>query len=412
VKHFAALLVFVASGAVVAITGEQATDTSGHAAPAKYRITTLDSRGGANNRGNSINDLGLVSGYTDSLDGASRRATLWFLGHRFTLRTLGGPNSSVAWPVKNNIGLVVGIAQTADLQPRNAKWSCGAFFPAPDNTRFVCLGFVWEFGRMRRLPTFGGDNGFAAAANNRRQVVGWAETDFVDDTCDPDFQVLQFHAALWDLQRNVTHPLRPLGTDSSSAATAINDRGQVVGISGDCDQAVGRLSARNAVIWEKSVARKLDDLGGPAWNTPTAINQRGDIIAGFATLPGDNPDSPRLRAVAWTTRPGICPALPGTNICDLGMLPGHLTSQASGVNDRGQIVGTSCPAPPGLCRAFLFENGVMKDLNESKAHPFTDQLENAMDVNQFGVITGRAVNTDTRARSAIVMTPTRFGSSR
>jgi hypothetical protein len=54
----------------------------------------------------------------------------------------------------------------------------------------------------------------------------------------------------------------------------------------------------------------------------------------------------------------------------------------------------------------------MKDLNESKANPFTDQLENAMDVNQLGVITGRAINTDTRARSAIVMTPTRFGSSR
>jgi probable HAF family extracellular repeat protein len=265
---------------------------------------------------------------------------------------------------------------------------------------------------MRRLPTLGGDNGFATAANNRRQVVGWAETDFVDDTCDPDFQVLQFQAALWDLQRNVTHRLRPLGTDSSSAATAINDLGQVVGISGDCDQAVGRLTARNAVIWENRVPRRLDDLGGPAWNTPTAINQRGDIIAGFATLPGDNPDNPLLRAVAWTTRPDICPTLPGTNICDLGMLDGHVTSQASGVNDRGQIVGTSCPAPPALCRAFLFENGKMKDLNESKANPFTDQLENAMDINQFGVITGRAVNTDTRARSAIVMTPTRFFSSR
>ena len=411
-KHFAALLVFVASGAGVTVTSEQQAETSGHDGSRKYRITRLESRGGSNNRGNSINDLGLVSGYTDAPDGTSRRATLWFLGQRLTLRTLGGPNSSVAWPVKNNIGLVVGIAQTEELQPRGSTWSCRIFFPAPDNTRYVCLGFAWEFGRMKRLPTLGGDNGFATGANNRRQVVGWAETDVDDDTCDPDFQVLQFQAALWDLQRNETHRLPPLGTDSSGAATAINDRGQVVGISGDCDQAVGRLTARNAVIWENRVPRKLDDLGGPAWNTATAINQRGDLIAGFATLPGDDPDNPLLRAVAWTTRPGICPTLPGTNICDLGMLPGHLTSQASGVNDLGQIVGTSCPAPPGLCRAFLFENGAMKDLNESKANAFTDQLENAMDVNQFGVITGRAVNTDTRARSAIVMTPTRFASSR
>jgi hypothetical protein len=37
--------------------------------------------------------------------------------------------------------------------------------------------------------------------------------------------------------------------DSSGATTAINDRGQAVGISGSCDQAVGRhRSARGPVI--------------------------------------------------------------------------------------------------------------------------------------------------------------------
>ena len=45
-------------------------------------------------------------------------------------------------------------------------------------------------------------------------------------------------------------------------ATAINDRGQVVGISGTCDQAVGRFTAAHAVIWEEGGVRDIGDLGG------------------------------------------------------------------------------------------------------------------------------------------------------
>jgi uncharacterized membrane protein len=145
---------------------------------------------------------------------------------------------------------------------------------------------------MKPLPTLGGDNGFATGANNRRQVVGWAETDVVDDTCEENVQVLQFRAALWDLWRDETHELPPLGTDSSGAATAINDRGQVVGISGDCDQAVGRFTARSAVIWENGVPRKLDDLGGP----------RGTRLPRSISAATSSPDSRRCPETTRSTR--------------------------------------------------------------------------------------------------------------
>jgi probable HAF family extracellular repeat protein len=410
VKNVAILLVLITSGAPGSVGGERQDEMSTRDASASYRIVTLKSLGGTNSRGNSINEWELVAGFSDLPGGQARRASLWFHGRQFALDTLGGPNSSVAWPVKNNIGLVVGIAQTDKLQPRGATWSCRIFFPGPDNTRYQCLGFAFEWGRMKRLPTLGGDNGFAAAANNRRHVVGWAENDVVDATCERPTQVLQFRAVLWDLNSNQTRELPPWQNDGSGAATAINDQGQVVGISGDCDQAVGRFSAKHAVIWEDGIPRKLDDLGGEAWNTPTAINQRGDVIAGFATAAGDNPFDPKLRAVVWTTRDGICDRLPGKIICDLGTLPDHVTSQASGVNDRGQVVGTSCPAS-GPCRAFIFEEGKMKDLNDSKGE-FPDQLENAQDINEFGHITGRSINIQTQARAAFLATPTGPGSRR
>src|SRR5829696_5076159 len=68
---------------------------------------------------------------------------------------------------------------------------------------------------------------------------------------------------------------------SASSATAINDRREVVGISGICDRAFGRLSAKRMVLWKKGRPIEIRNLGGVAWNTPMAINRRGHVV-GFA----------------------------------------------------------------------------------------------------------------------------------
>ena len=83
----------------------------------EYRVTHLESLGGTFSRGNSINNRGWVTGYSNLEGEQSRHATLWLDGSPFDLGTLGGPNSSVAWPVKNNRGLIVGISQTAIPEP-------------------------------------------------------------------------------------------------------------------------------------------------------------------------------------------------------------------------------------------------------------------------------------------------------
>src|SRR5207247_5814817 len=84
---------------------------------------------------------------------------------------------------------------------------------------------------MQALPTLGGNQGFATGVNSRDQVVGWAETTVHDPTCNSP-QVLQFRAVLWQPQQGAMQQLPPLPGDSTSAATAINDKGQAVGISG------------------------------------------------------------------------------------------------------------------------------------------------------------------------------------
>jgi probable HAF family extracellular repeat protein len=369
----------------VASTGFEAVEPD---SDRTYRVRPLPSLGGTSSRGNGINDWGLIGGFSNLAGDAARRATLWFGGHAFDLDTLGGTNSSVAWSGQNDTGLVVGIAQTATLQTRSDGWSCRAFFPGADRTKYTCVGFAWEWGRMRPLPTLGGDNGFAASANNLRQVVGWAETATADPTCTNPAD-RGFKAVLWDLNRGQTLVLPPYGTDTASAATAISDGGHVVGISGDCDQSVGRRSARHAVLWEGGTVRDLGNVGADTWNTPTAITSRGDIVVGFANAAGASPDAPSFRAWLWTERTDIpCPTLTSTGVCDLGTLEPGGTAEAWGVNDRGQVVGTACP-PVGNCRAFLWENGEMKDLNQFKGS-YPDHLENAMDINELGQVVGRA----------------------
>ena len=68
--------------------------------------------GGTSSGGNSINDQSWVAGYS-RLPDRNRHATLWRNSLLTDLGTLGGPNSSVTWNVKNTAGIIVGISQTA-----------------------------------------------------------------------------------------------------------------------------------------------------------------------------------------------------------------------------------------------------------------------------------------------------------
>jgi hypothetical protein len=137
-------------------------------APA-YEVRYLLGLGGTHSRGNSINNDGWIAGYSH-LDASYRHAALWLGETPLDLGALGSKNkpknSNVVWPVKNTRGLIVGISQTDSPDPWGENWSCSAFFPLGTDTGSRCVGFAWENGAMRALPTLGGTHGFAAAANN------------------------------------------------------------------------------------------------------------------------------------------------------------------------------------------------------------------------------------------------------
>jgi probable HAF family extracellular repeat protein len=230
---------------VIALTGfatvAEAQTVSGP--PPHYTVINLGTLGGSVADGyGGVTNNGWVSG--DSfLQGTPtyqiEHAFLWRDGVMTDLGTLGGPNSSVGFPIKNNHGLIVGGAQGPKTDPEQWGSGYGCFATAP----YVCtgyqyqqFGFLWQNGVMTKLPTLGGNNSDAAGVNNLGQVAGIAETATVEPigVCSP-LQVLEYKAVVYDGPRGeIQEILPPLPSDAAAEALAINDNGDVVGFSGGC----------------------------------------------------------------------------------------------------------------------------------------------------------------------------------
>jgi len=93
---------------------------------------------------------------------------------------------------------------------------------------------------------------------------------------------------------------------------------------------------------------------------------------------------------------------------DLGTLvgPTGLLSVAHGINNSGTIVGFSYFSP-GVNHAFVYDNGVMSDLNNLTVNlPGNWTLEQATGINASGEIVGWGYYDNTFNEEAFLLTPT------
>jgi probable HAF family extracellular repeat protein len=339
--------------------------------PTRYIVTDLGTlEGGTFSQPFFINRYGLVSG-SSSLPDGNQHAVLW-LGHLkldIGAPGLGGPNS-IAFG--DNDGFQsAGEAETSTPDP-NGEDFCGF------GTHLTCLPFMWQDGRMIQLPTLGGNNGTATAISNRGEVAGFAEDPTPDPGC-PAPQVLHFEPVVWE--KGVIHKLPTVGGDPDGITYLINDNGQVVGGSGTCGtfnpNSLNNLLPVHALLWENGHATDLGNLGGQTGqaggNIAFAINNQGQVV-GNSDLPGDT----TFHAFLWTKKTGMQ---------DLGALPGDVASLSISINDAGTVIGASLD-PNFNPRAFLWEKGVMTDLNTLIVSDSPLYLLTGCSINSRGEITG------------------------
>jgi probable HAF family extracellular repeat protein len=339
----------------------------------RYTVTDL---GPTQSFSVGINNRGLVAGTALLADGVTQNAFLWQKGMRTDLGTMGGPNST-AFSRPNERGQVAGNAETATPDPLGEDF-CGY------GTHLICLGFVWQNGTMTPLATLGGNNSWAnGGINNRGQAAGFAENATPDATCG--LPSLEGKPVIWT--NGAARELATLPGDPDGTVFAINERGQAAGVSSDCGASP---TIFHAVLWsEDGSVTDLGNLGGTLNNVAEAINNHGQVV-GSSDLPGDTAS----RAFLWTARDGMR---------DLGAGDGLFASFAFGINDNGQVVGMSCDQNVA-CGAFLWQEGVMTDVNSLLPQGSPWNLIAGFSINSRGEIGG--VGEDmSGALHALLLTP-------
>jgi probable HAF family extracellular repeat protein len=343
-------------------------------AQTSYKVTDLGSEGNdilgcamsLNNEGwTEVMAQNLSPGQQDNLGGMllSGRLFLDIDGFKLDLGTLGGTNTSSNWGEINDFGLIVGDSETAVPDP-NGEDICGF------GTHLTCRPFLWEFPKMRALPTLGGNNGQASSINNRGQIVGFAENGALDPTCTAGITNNRIALpAKWE--NGAVKPLPLVTGDFDGTAFWINDMGQAVGYSGNC------LVATHGASWEHGVVSTLQDLGNGA--IAQSINNRGQIVGQIGSADG----STSIGGVWLNGKDG-----PVTGI----VLPqGDAIGLASGINDQGQVVGSTLDSKFNWSHAFIWQDNVLTTLD--KLFPASANLNPVMGnkINDRGQISGMAI---------------------
>jgi probable HAF family extracellular repeat protein len=231
---------------------------------------------------------------------------------------------------------------------------------------YTWRGFFYRDGAMRKLPTTG-DRERVVAMGPSGKIAGIA---YVGTTGIGQ-------VVIWDTPDAAPRRLdEPMGI----GRVDINERGDVLITTHN----------RKSILWRDNVRVDLGDLGDSTVQFPEtyaqAWNNRGQIV-GWTRVTEARPS-------CSTSACGTHPFLWENGVMrDLGVLaprpcPNMATpadcsrGNATGINASGVVVGTADDAQ-GVPRAFIWENGVMRDLGVAPGH-----LTQAIAINDRGQVMG------------------------
>jgi probable HAF family extracellular repeat protein len=297
-------------------------------------------------------------------------AALQANGTLIDLGTLGGATSRAN--AINNLGQVVG---TADL-PSGVHH---AFLITPQDTTGDGLPDVWfrdddnngVNDLMTDLGTLGGPNSEARGINDLGQVVGRADSSTAAGS---------FRAFVWDSATGMQNlgtfglPVNPSGLNSGSEANAINNHGEVVGTVYSLWQ--GMLN--NGMQGFRWSPQNGVNLLGPMYSgtarQATGINDAGQIVGTSGRINSANV------ILHWYVATDAFLWQSGTTT-SLGFAMNSTSNVNVSINDKGQVVGSH----------YLWESGVHIDLNSVLDPAAGVTVSQTAGINDAGQIAGQGM---------------------
>jgi probable HAF family extracellular repeat protein len=330
-------------------------------------MTSLGTMSGTSSVATGINSIGQVVGYAKDASGAYQ-AFVWNGVSWQTLTSPSNGSNSAAYAI-NSAGLVGGTGQTTevDAQGKSTVYNAALWSGTTGNA----------LSRLSDTPysVWGGPVSEVYSINDSGVAVGKSSIGGPDgdDIGDP-----ASHAVIWGTDGSLKD-LGTIGTCSTvsgictSAAFAVNNSGQIVGVSGDSTNTNLR-----PFIYTNGSMTDLGTLGTSTNGYALAINNMGQVVGYSSDFMSVDPqpgvNGSFTTATLWTINAdGTASAI------DLNSLvagSGWELWGATGINDNGQIVGygmlgegadatfhafllTPDPAPVPLPPAlFLFGSGL------------------------------------------------------
>jgi probable HAF family extracellular repeat protein len=203
------------------------------------------------------------------------------------------------------------------------------------------------------------------------------------EVAEGQYQVLQDKPVVWE--NGHIKELPTYDGDPDGFAIAINDHGQVAGASGACStfNLINGLylSPKHALLWDHGRVTNLGSLGGNFGNQAHGMNNRGQVV-GSSDLAGDAV----FHGFVWHR---------STGMQDIPPVAGDTYSVALAINDRGVVTGVSLDSTFTTLHAFVVTDGVPTDLNTLISADSPLQLQTACGINSRGEITGLAIEKST-----------------
>jgi len=314
----------------------------GSSVSARVEITDLGTLGGQWSDAYAINDLGQVVGLSQTAGGSSH-TFLYDNGNMIDLYPLNGQDSE---PMGiNNFGQVASGVIAND----------GIYYPAVYDTHTGNIMIPGSLGGVNP----GGIAGAAMAINSSGQVVGYS---YVPSG--------EWHAFFYD--KGVMQDIGCLPNETGvcySYAIDINNRGQVVGGTG----------SDHAFLYSNGAMTQIEPADSSAGRA-YSINNQGQVVGYYYNQ--SNVGRAFLYSQGVFTRIGPVDS-PYTVAFD--------------INERGQVVGSTWVVDNNSCRecfaprAFLYENGVLTNLNTLLPSGSEWKLVYAFGINDQGKIIGQGL---------------------